>query len=241
MTSGHTVLGFCPIFCYNLTFNDCKAIDLIGTCDDCHGMSVFLDDLVRVNNFYATNIYDGISKSNSGAKATGLEVYGINVIVCNSTVENVVAINPQDKQASGFSAAGEAIIFDNCVSKNVKVVDANNVPNKKLGYGCGFGWAPDPRPEFRIIYAFNVSYLNCRAIECQVGFDTFNHIDSKWINAKCLDCEKCIYVQKCGTKTISCNPCSECNPSLQVTLFNMESGNKFIELCDKYCYKSYND
>ena len=42
-------------------------------------MSIFLNDSVKVNNFYACNIYDGISQSNSGAKATGLEVYGINV------------------------------------------------------------------------------------------------------------------------------------------------------------------
>lgn len=235
LTSGHTILGFCPIFCVNLTYNDCNAIDLFGTCDDCHGMSVFLNDSVKVNNFYACNIYDGISQSNSGAKATGLEVYGINVSISNSFVENIIAINPQDKQSAGFSAAGQYITFNNCKAKNVKVVDSENKYNKKLGYGCGFGWAPDPRPEFRIINAVNILYLNCESIKCQVGFDTFNHIDSIWNDVKCIDCCKCIVDKNNCSRTISCNPCSECDPSIVITLLNNASGNQFITDKNKYC------
>src|SRR6185437_2308494 len=48
LTSGHTVLGFCPIFCLNLAYTDCSAVGLTGCCDDCHGMSVFLDAQVTV-------------------------------------------------------------------------------------------------------------------------------------------------------------------------------------------------
>ena len=238
LTSGHTILGFCPIFCVDLLYNDCKAIDLFGACDDCHGMSIFLNDSVKVNNFYACNIYDGISQSNSGAKATGLEVYGINVSVTNSFVENIIAINPQDKQSTGFSAAGQYITFNNCKSKNIKVVNSENKYNKRLGYGCGFGWAPDPRPEFRIINAVNILYLNCESIKCQVGFDTFNHIDSIWNDVKCIDCCKCILYKNNSSRTISCNPCSECNPSIVITLINLASGNQFISNKDKYCCNS---
>jgi hypothetical protein len=72
LTSGHTVLGFCPILCLNLSYVDCSASGLTGCCDDCHGMSVFLDDQVTVSQFRANQIVDGVSPSNSGAKATGL-------------------------------------------------------------------------------------------------------------------------------------------------------------------------
>jgi hypothetical protein len=72
LTSGHTVLGFCPILCLNLSYVDCSASGLTGCCDDCHGMSVFLDDQVTVSRFRANQIVDGVSPSNSGAKATGL-------------------------------------------------------------------------------------------------------------------------------------------------------------------------
>ncbi len=237
LTSGHTVLGFCPIFCLNILINNCDASDLYGTCDDSHGLSVFLNESVKVNNFYASNIYDGLSQSNSGAKATGLEVYGIDVSVSNSFVENIIAINPQDKQSTGFSAAGINITFNNCKSKNVHVVDSNNKYHRKLGNGCGFGWAPDPRPEFRIINAYNVLYLNCTAIDCEVGFDTFNHIDSTWNNIECINCCKCVLNKKNCKRTISCNPCSECNPSIIITLFNNASGNQFTNDKNKYCCK----
>lgn len=227
LTSGHTVLGFCPIFCSNTIFKDCKASKLIGTCDDCHGISVFLDINSLVDNFHASDIFDGVSQSNSGAKATGIEVYGIDVIVKNSSASNIIAINPQDKQSTGFSAAGLNIRFENCTSSNVKVVDSNRKINPSLGNGCGFGWAPDPRPEFRIINAVNILYLNCLAIKCSIGFDTFNHINSVWENAKCKCCNICVKKNN-GPRILSCNPCSECNPPIVITIKNSASNNKFI-------------
>jgi hypothetical protein len=56
LTSGHTVLGFCPIFCLNLSYVNCSASGLTGCCDDCHGMSVFLDAQVTVSGFRADSI-----------------------------------------------------------------------------------------------------------------------------------------------------------------------------------------
>ncbi|MDQ2774263.1 MAG: hypothetical protein M3Y57_04950, partial [Acidobacteriota bacterium] len=117
-TSGHTVLGFVPIFCNNLSYLNCSASGLTGCCDDCHGMSVFLDAKVLVSGFHASNVKDGSVHyngknvaTNSGAKATGLEVYGAGVTVMDSTVNDISAINPGDLQAAGFSAWGALIQF----------------------------------------------------------------------------------------------------------------------------------
>ena len=46
-TLGHTVLGFVPILCSDLNYESCSATNMIGCCDDCHGMSVFLDATSR--------------------------------------------------------------------------------------------------------------------------------------------------------------------------------------------------
>ena len=70
-TTGHTVIGYCPIFCENLDFRDCSSAKFTGCCDDCHGFSVFLDNNVTVSGFTANNVVDGVSPSNSGAKSTG--------------------------------------------------------------------------------------------------------------------------------------------------------------------------
>jgi len=170
-TLGHTVLGFVPILCVALKYENCTATNMTGCCDDCHGMSVFLDAFIEVIKYSANNIIDGITKSNSGAKATGLEVYGVEVTVKDSSAENIKAINPQDLQAAGFSAAGTIIKFINCKAKNVIVTDKKANENPDLGYGVGYGWAPDPRIEFRIWNAHDVTYKDCSATSCQVGFE----------------------------------------------------------------------
>jgi hypothetical protein len=69
---GHSVLGFLPICCVDLVYNTCSSTNMTGCCDDCHGMSVFLDAFVEVNNFSALNVTDGVTPRNTGAKATGL-------------------------------------------------------------------------------------------------------------------------------------------------------------------------
>ena len=223
LTTGHTVLGFCPIFCLTLSYVDCSASGLTGCCDDCHGMSVFLDGVVSVDNFHADNVVDGVSPSNSGAKATGLEVYGALVTVTNSTVSNIKAINPQDKQATGFSAWGAGITFDTCTATNVTV-------QEDFGSGShaeGFGWAPDPRDLFCYIGAYYVTYKNCIADGCQVGFDTWYHVDSTWTNPTFTNCATGSLVEPGAKRTLSCDPCSECNGGIVVTLANIASGNTY--------------
>lgn len=221
LTTGHTVLGFCPILCWNLTYVDCSASRLTGCCDDCHGMSVFLDGQITVSGFRAHDIVDGVSPSHSGAKATGLEVYGTDVTVVDCTVSYITAINPQDKQATGFSAWGLNIQFEGCKASHV-MVRGTAVPGS---HAEGFGWAPDPRTEFCYTGALDVAYTDCVADHCQVGFDTWYHVDSKWIRPRFRNCDIGILIEPGANRTLSCNACSECQPPIAVTLTNFESGN----------------
>jgi hypothetical protein len=223
LTSGHTVLGFCPILCTNLSYVDCSASGLTGCCDDCHGMSVFLDGQVTVTRFHAENVVDGVAASNSGAKATGLEVYGVGVTVTDSTVNNIKAINPQDRQSAGFTAWGLSIQFQRCGASNV-TVQKDLIPES---HGVGFAWAPDPRSFFCNTGAFNVTYTDCSADRCDVGFDTWFHVNSTWTRPVFTNCTTGILVQPGATRTLSADPCSECNPAISVTLTNIASGNVF--------------
>lgn len=221
LTTGHTVLGFCPISCSTLTYVDCSASGLIGCCDDCHGMSVFLDGQVTVTRFRAQHVVDGVSPSRSGAKATGLEVYGQNVTIIDSNVSDIKAINPQDKQATGFSAWGSKIRFENCTATNVTVQGTSSTGS----HAEGFGWAPDPRIEFAYVGATDVTYADCAADRCQVGFDTWYHQHSQWIRPKYTNCATKLLVEPGAKRTLSCDGCSECVIPFSVTLTNNEHGN----------------
>jgi hypothetical protein len=221
-TTGHTVLGFCPIICRGLSFVDCSASNLTGCCDDCHGMSVFLDSLVTVSGFQASNILDGVPPENTGAKATGLEVYGADVTISNSQVNGIKAFNPQDKQSTGFSAWGTRIKFEKCVASNVTVVqDASSG-----SYGIGFGWAPDPRWYFCYIGAKETTYTDCEADWCDVGFDTWYHVNPTWTRPRYANCTTDILVQPVGTlRVLTGDACSECDPPIVTDLYNVRSGN----------------
>jgi hypothetical protein len=235
LTSGHTVLGFCPIFCSKLLYKNCSASNLIGSCDDVHGISVFLNSNVELKYFNVENIIDGQTPSKSGAKSTGIEVYGCFVSVSDCTVNNVSAICPQDKQCSGFASAGYKIQYSNCRASNIQVLNKNSVPDVEYGFGVGFGWAPDPRPEFRIITGTCVTYKNCTATKCQVGFDTWFHINSKWNHTTSICCEIPFKNNRKEIRTLSCNACSECIPSIVITLGNLATGNKFSHVEYKNC------
>jgi hypothetical protein len=227
LTTCHTVLGFCPIFCINLKYDECKATNQIGCCDDCHGISLFLDASIILRKFVAIDIIDGVAQSNSGAKSTGIEVYGINCTIDSCCVQNIKAINPQDKQAAGFSCSGYGNKFINCKAKNVIAVDQNGKTSKKIGLGVGFGWAPDPRSPFRYLYAVNTNYSECKSKKCQVGFDTFNHISSSWSNIKISECKKGFLIEPSSVRILSCNPCSECNPPINYIAVNVMSDNTY--------------
>ncbi|MFZ0749363.1 MAG: hypothetical protein WAM70_08400, partial [Pyrinomonadaceae bacterium] len=216
-----------PILCIELLYENCSATNMTGCCDDCHGMSVFLDALVTVDNFTANNVVDGVAESHSGAKATGLEVYGAFVSIKNCSVTDIVAINPQDKQSAGFSAWGMEITFTGCIATNVSVTDENGNTNPALGYGNGFGWAPDPRHPFVDVGAYWVQYSSCTASNCQVGFDTWNHVDSTWTNVSYTNCGIDILVEPGGSRTLTGDPCSECNPPITAVITNIASGNTY--------------
>lgn len=226
LTTGHTSIGFVPIFCVGLIFEACSANNITGCCDDAHGMSIFLDVLVVVDSFTATNVTDGVTPTNTGAKATGLEVYGALVEVANCTVSNIKAIVPQDLQSAGFSAWGAGINFQSCSATNVTVAGPDGKPDTTYGNGVGYGWAPDPRCMFNAP-AVNVSYQNCSATDCQVGFDSWYHIDSIWQDVSYPGCTTGILEGYGGQRTISGNQCSECNPPFAVILTNIASGNTF--------------
>jgi hypothetical protein len=219
--TGHTVIGYCPIFCENLDFRDCSSAKFTGCCDDCHGFSVFLDNYVTVSGFKAQNVVDGVAQSNSGAKATGLEVFGNFITITDCTVSGIKSINPQDKQSAGFSAWGSVIKFERCKASNVTVVK-NLVPD---ALAVGFGWAPDPRAQFAHVGAVSTTYVDCTAQNCEVGFDTWFHVNSAWICPKTINCKTDVLIQPGAKRTISCDPCSECDPEFDVTLTNIASGN----------------
>jgi len=93
--------------------------------------------------------------------------------------------------------------------------------------GMGFGWAPDPRVPFRSIGAYDTTYTDCEAVNCEVGFDTWFHVNSTWTRPTFTNCPTEILVEPGGTRTLSGDPCSECDPPITVTLKNIESGNTY--------------
>ncbi len=227
LTTGHTVIGFVPIFCLGLSFDRCAATNLTGSADDCHGISVFLDADVTVSHFVARNIIDGVTPSQTGAKSTGVEVYGVNVTVSDCVAENITAIRPQDRQAAGFSAWGQDIRFVACSATNVLAMDALGATGPEFGQGMGFAWAPDPRALFCYGTAHQVTYDSCVAINCQVGFDSWNHTNSVWSDVTCRNCSIEIQEEPEGRRTLHGDPASECNPPITVTLTNQAKGNTF--------------
>lgn len=231
-TFGHTVLGFLPTYCKEMTYENCTATSLRGCCDDCHGMSIFDSDNVTVVGFRAVGIVDGDCPTNTGAKATGLEVYGNNILIKNCSVQSIFAIVPQDKQSCGFSAAGNNITFEMCVAYNVFVFDENRNITKnysKYGYGIGFGWAPDPRKPFVDMNAQNTVYSNCGAIFCQAGFDTWNHINGQWNNCSVEDCLINVLQEVGGQRIFTMDKCSELPPNMTspMTIINYAANNTF--------------
>jgi len=209
-TSGHTAIGILPFLSSNIKIVKCDISDVTGCCDDAHGLSLFVCTNAIVKQCKVRGVLDGAGPAKTGAKATGIEVYASGVTVSDCFVENIVAITPQDLQAAGYSVAlANNVRFVRCKAKNVKVIDAKGETNPEVGIGIGFGWAPDPRPEF-LFPATNILYLDCTAECCQVGFDSWDHIDSTWSNIVSRNNDIAILADENGSRTISCNACSEC-------------------------------
>ena len=140
-------------------------------------------------------------------------------------VENITAINPQDRQATGFSVWGAMISLNQCTAKNVSVGDLMSDQERLVGLGIGFGWAPDPRLYHTAVTS--VTYRHCHAQNAQVGFDTWNHIDSHWISPSYSNCAIDILVEPKGVRTVYGDPCTECTPPVKVQILNQAKGNQF--------------
>ena len=236
-TQGHTSIGIIPVFTTGIAIQNCSVSNVIGCCDDAHGMSVFLCENAVVEKCKVANVLDGAGAAQKGAKATGIEIYANNVQVSDCDVKNIFAINPEDKQATGFSVAlSTGVAFLRCKAKNVHVIDEQGRQNPALGFGTGFGWAPDPRPSL-LMPAINVLYQQCVAKHCQVGFDSWFHIDSVWDNVVSVKNEIAILNQGDeAQRTLSCDPCSECGCTFpacfpipfSVTVNNVAANNTFL-------------
>ncbi len=242
-TEGHTAIGIVPVASTNLQINNCMISNIIGCCDDAHGISLFECLNAVVKKCKVENVLDGAGTAQTGAKATGIEVYSSGVKVIKCSVKNITAINPQDKQATGFSCAQcTGVKFIWCRAENVNVFDQNGEQSSCLGYGTGFGWAPDPRIEF-ILPAVDILYTHCTAKGCQVGFDSWFHIDSAWKDIHSICNGISVLDLNHSQRTFSCNACSECgclqtgcypNP-VTVTVSNVAKNNTFSNVKSKYC------
>lgn len=218
----------------------CKISDVTGSCDDAHGISLFVVSDATISKVTVENVSDG--RGGRGAKATGIEVYGLidnapsDILVENCKVRNISAISPGDLQAAGFSVAGKGVTFSNCEARDVTVSGANPVDATAPGYGIGFAWAPDIRPEYTYA-ALEVEIENCTARGCQVGFDTFYFQDSTWSGIKSIDNDLNIKQEAAGVvRTLYCDGCSECPDAPQespedwfqtVAVKNIAEGNIF--------------
>lgn len=198
----------------DITVENCKISDIKGSCDDAHGISLFVVSNATVSKVTVENVSDG--RGGRGAKATGIEIYGLvgdkssNILVENCRVKNISAISPGDLQAAGFSVAGKGVTFSKCVAENVTVSGMNPVDPTAPGYGIGFAWAPDIRPEYTYA-ALDVKIENCTASNCQVGFDTFYFQDSTWTKIKSIKNDVAIKEESTEVvRTLYCDQCSEC-------------------------------
>ena len=232
--TGHGAVGFVCTLSTDLYYENCSAVNIRGSCDDATGLLVFISVVdIIIKKFYAENITAGLI-TNGCQKASGVEIYGSDVKVTDSVVKNVVAVSPQDDQASGFSCAiGPDVKFVRCKAENISVVDQYGNGNSALGFGTGFGWAPDPRPSLAVPIV-DAYYDDCFAKNCQVGFDTWYHINSKWKNITTCNCAISVFNFLQSLRTISCSTCAGCSLGVTVTLTNLARNNEFINVKSYY-------
>lgn len=222
----------------DILVENCSISDIAGSCDDAHGISLFVVSNATVRKVTVENVTDG--RGGRGAKATGIEVYGLidnspsDILVENCRVRNISAFSPGDLQAAGYSVAGNGVTFSKCEAYNVTVRGVNPVDPASPGYGIGFAWAPDIRPEYTYP-AFEARIENCTASNCQVGFDTFYFQDSTWEGIKSINNDVDIKEESTDVvRVLYCDKCSECADAPQespenwftkVSVKNIASGN----------------
>lgn len=218
---------------------NCKITDIDGSCDDAHGISLFVVSDARVRRVTVERVSDG--RGGRGSKATGIEIYGAvngqpsNILVENCTVRDISARSPGDLQAAGYSIAGRGVTLSRCKASNVTVSGPNPVDAGAPGRGIGFAWAPDIRPEY-IYAALEAQITNCTADNCQVGFDTFYFQNSTFRNLTSRRNGIAVKTEPAGTvHVLYCDGCSECPDAPQespenwfkeVPVTNIASGNR---------------
>ncbi len=222
----------------DILVENCKITDIEGSCDDAHGISLFVVSEAIVRKVTVKRVSDG--RGGRGAKATGIEIYGLvnaqpsNILVENCNVSDISAISPGDLQAAGYSVAGKGVTFSKCKASNVTVSGANPIDPTAPGYGIGFGWAPDIRTEYTYA-ALEAQIKDCTASNCQVGFDTFYFQNSTWDNITSKNNDIDIREDPAGAvRVLYCDSASEC-PSApenspddwykEIPVTNISSGN----------------
>jgi hypothetical protein len=212
VSPGHTTLGVFLFLSSYVSVTSCTVSDVHGSCDDSHGISVFIcSSNIVIRNNHVVNVTSGFTPGMTGAKATGVEVimaYG--TVVENVTVHNVSVANPQDLQCAGFSSSAALdVSFTNCTANNVRCVGA--------GRGVGFGWAPDPRPAF-IQATFNVAYNRCHVHNADIGFDMFMTVRGQVVACTTGNVGVQVSDVPGESRVLTCNPCSECSPAVSTTI-----------------------
>lgn len=222
---GQTCLGIFMLLSANVYISDCICDGIAGSFDDAHGISVF---------FCLANIYIdkcsvsrvstgfGSDKYKSGAKCTGVELMFVhNVQVKDTTVKQVTALNPQDRQAAGFTTAGTTdVVFRHCVAETISCTGP--------GAGVAFGWAPDPRPLF-VAPSDHTSYEACDAYDADVGFDLFYQNNATITRCSTHDVRLQVVDNVSETRTVSCNEATECATPMTVIIPNKGSYNNVVQ------------
>jgi hypothetical protein len=220
---GQTALGLFPMVCVRVLINDCHVSRVTGSCDDAHGLSVFIcPKNVTVSGCTFDQINTGFrSATHSGAKVTGVEVMlSTAVVVETCKVKNVTGSAPQDGQVAGYSSGGTShVTFSRCSARQISCGDS-------AGSGVGFGWAPDPRKPF-IALSEDTVFSTCVAQDCDVAFDLFMHKNARIIDCKAKNVKKLLLFNDATvSRTLTCNPCSECPTPKRTVVPNTGSGNR---------------
>jgi hypothetical protein len=199
--------------CVRVLINDCHVSRVTGSCDDAHGLIVFIcPKNVTVSGCTFDQINTGFrSAAHSGAKVTGVET-------CK--VKNVTGSAPQDGQVAGYSSGGTShVTFSRCAVRQISCGDS-------AGSGVGFGWAPDPRKPF-IALSEDTVFSTCVAQDCDVAFDLFMHKNARIIDCKAKNVKKLLlFNDPTVSRTLTCNPCSECPTPKRTVVPNTGSGSR---------------
>lgn len=222
-SSGQTALGMFPMVCVRVRIKDCHVSRVTGSCDDAHGLSIFICPAdVTVSACTFDQINTGFrSATLSGAKVTGVEVMlSTAVVVETCKVKNITGSSPQDGQVAGYSSGGTShVTFSRCSARHISCGDTP-------GSGVGFGWAPDPRKVF-IALSENTVFSTCVAQDCDIAFDLFMHKDAKIIDCKGKNTRKLLlFNDPAVSRTLTCNACSECPIAKRTVVRNTGSGNR---------------